>query len=144
TSWGSHGDLLPYIGLGRALSARGHDVVVATLELYREHVEREGLAFAAAGPAADPRDRALIARVMDPDKGSEIIIRELLLSKLRDHYAELERAAAGADLIVSHPVTFAAPLVAERLALPWLSTTLAPMLFFSPTDLPVLPTAPRL
>src|SRR5690606_11462270 len=53
----------------------------------------------------------------------------------------LERAATGADWLVSHPITYAAPVLAERLGLPWVSTVLAPMLFFSVHDLPVLPTA---
>jgi rhamnosyltransferase subunit B len=139
--WGSHGDLFPYIGLSLALQARGHSVVIATPEVYRANVEQEGLDFAPVGPSPDPRDRVLIARAMDPVKGSEFIIRELLLPKLREHYAELEHAAAGADWLVSHPITYAAPLLAERRGLPWVSTVLAPMLFFSVHDLPVMPTA---
>lgn len=139
--WGSHGDLFPYIGLGLALKARGHSVTIATPELYRTNVEQEGLGFAPAGPSVDSRDPALFARAMDPLKGSEFIIRELLLPRLREHYAELERAAAGADWLVSHPITYAAPLLAERRGLPWVSTVLAPMLFFSVHDLPVFPTA---
>jgi rhamnosyltransferase subunit B len=47
--------------------------------------------------------------------------------------------ARGADLLVTHPVTFAGPLVAERLGLRWASVVLAPMSFFSAQDLPVFP-----
>jgi rhamnosyltransferase subunit B len=143
TCWGSHGDLFPYIGLALALKKRGHAPVVATTSLYRDNVEREGLEFAAVGPDADPTDRALIARLMDPVKGSEVIIRELLLPKLEQSYEELRSAVAGADLLVTHPITYAAPIVAERERLPWISTVLAPMLFFSPNDPPVLPVLPR-
>jgi rhamnosyltransferase subunit B len=139
--WGSHGDLFPYVGLGLALQARGHSVVIATSEMYRKNVEQVGLSFAAAGPNVDPADRSLFARAMDPVKGSEFIVRELMLPNLAEHYAELERAAAGADWLVSHPITYAAPLLAERRGLPWVSTVLAPMLFFSVHDVPVLPTA---
>ena len=138
TCWGSHGDLFPYIGLALALKARGHTAVVATSEMYRPNVEQEGLEFAAVGPSVDPNDGDLIARVMDPVKGSEVIIRELLLPELRASYAELERAAAGADWLVSHPIVYATPLFAERHGVPWVSTVLAPMLFFSPHDPPVL------
>jgi UDP:flavonoid glycosyltransferase YjiC (YdhE family) len=143
TCWGSHGDLFPYIGLALALKKRGHAPVVATTSLYRDNVECEGLEFAAVGPDADPTDRALIARLMDPVKGSEVIIRELLLPKLEQSYEELRSAVAGADLLVTHPITYAAPIVAERERLPWISTVLAPMLFFSPNDPPVLPALPR-
>ena len=147
TCWGSHGDLFPYLGLALALRARGHRPVVATNPGYRDVVEREGIEFADAGPLIDPNAPNagdLFERVMDPDKGSEVIVRELLMPRLRETYEELRSAVAGADLLVSHPITFAAPLVAERARLPWLSTVLAPLSFFSAHDPVVLPTAPRL
>ena len=81
----------------------------------------------------------MIRRVMEPKRGPEILIRECLLPHLRDSYADLTAAAHGADLLVTHPITFAGPLVAERDQIPWVSTVLAPMSFFSVYDLPVLP-----
>ena len=147
TCWGSHGDLFPYIGLALALKARGHTPVLATMPSYRENIEREGIEFAAVGPNVDPNApnaRELFERVMDPNKGSEVIVRELLMTKIRETHEELRSAAAGADLLVTHPITFAGPVVAEQLRLPWLSTVLAPLSLFSAHDPVVLPTAPRL
>jgi UDP:flavonoid glycosyltransferase YjiC (YdhE family) len=142
--WGSHGDLFPYIGLARALKARGHTAVVATPAIYREEVELAGVEYAHVGPDLDPNDETLYDRVMDQARGGEVIVRELLMPQLEETYAELTTVAAGADLIVGHPLTTAVPLVAERANAPWVSTVLAPMLFFSATDLPVLPQAPLL
>jgi MGT family glycosyltransferase len=145
--WGSHGDLFPYIGLALALKRRGHSPVVATSVGYRPEIEREGIAFAEAGPPIDtsaPNARELYERVMDPVKGSEVIVSELLMPKLRETYEQLRAAAEGADLLVNHPITYAGPIVAEHAGLPWLSTVLAPLSFFSARDPAVLPTAPRL
>ncbi len=142
--WGSHGDFFPYVGLALALKARGHMPVVATPGIYREEVERAGVEYAHVGPDLDPNDKTLYDRVMDQARGAEVIVRELLMPKLKETYAELTAVAAGADLIVGHPLTVSVALVAERAKLPWVSTVLAPMLFFSATDLPVLPQAPVL
>jgi len=142
--WGSHGDFFPYVGLALALKARGHTPVVATPAIYREEVERAGVEYAHVGPDLDPNDETLYDRVMDQKRGSEVIIRELLMPKLEQTYAELTAVAAGADLIVGHPLTVSVPLVAERASVPWVSTVLAPMLFFSATDLPMMPQAPLL
>lgn len=145
--WGSHGDLFPYIGLALALKRHGHMPVIATNLGYRDIVEREGIEFAQAGPTIDPdapNARELFERVMDPNKGSEVIVRELLMPELEQTYEELRSAAAGADLLVTHPITFAGPIVAEHARLPWLSTVLAPLSLFSAHDPAVLPTAPRL
>jgi UDP:flavonoid glycosyltransferase YjiC (YdhE family) len=146
TCWGSHGDLFPYIGLALALKRRGHRPVIATNGGYRAEVESEGIELAAAGPNIDanaPNARELYERVMDPVKGAEVIIKELLMPKLAESYEQLSHAVAGADLLISHPITYAAPIVAEREGLPWLSTVLAPMLFFSRHDPAVLPALPR-
>jgi rhamnosyltransferase subunit B len=147
TCWGSHGDLFPYIGLALAMKRRGHAPVVATNVGYRAEVEREGIEFAEAGPPIDPsapNARDLFERVMDPVKGSEVIVSELLMPKLRETYEQLRAAIDGADLLVTHPITYAGPLAAEHAGLPWVSTVLAPLSFFSARDPAVLPTAPRL
>jgi rhamnosyltransferase subunit B len=142
--WGSHGDLFPYIGLAIALKERGHTPVVATAEVYRDEVERAGVEHAHVGPDIDPNDATLYERVMHPTKGSEVIIRDLLMPKLAETHAQLRDVAVGADLLVAHPLTVSVPIVAERANVPWVSTVLAPMLFFSATDFPVLPQIPLL
>jgi UDP:flavonoid glycosyltransferase YjiC (YdhE family) len=142
--WGSYGDVYPYIGIGKALQARGHHVTLALPRYYGPMVEKEGLSARAVGPDIDPNDRERIAGVMDPVKGPERIIREWLMPALRQTYEELREAAENADLLVTHPVAFAAPVLAQQRKLPWVATVLAPMSFFSVTDVPVMPPAPRL
>lgn len=143
-TFGSYGDVNPTLVLGRALRARGHEAVVATLPGFRGDIEGAGLGFVPMGPDIDPEDTALIRRVMDPRTGSEAVVRELVLPGLRDAYAVLEEASAGADLLVSHVLTFAVPLLAEKRGIPWVSTVLSPMVFFSPHDPPVPPPLPAL
>ncbi|HEX6068255.1 MAG TPA: glycosyltransferase [Longimicrobiaceae bacterium] len=141
-TWGSFGDVYPYIDLGLALRARGHDAVLAMPAYYRATVEREGLGFHAVGPDLDPTDRETVRRIMDPRTGTEFIIKQLILRGLRQSYEDLRAATAAADLLVTHPITFAGPILAQREGLPWVSTVLAPMSFFSRHDLPVFPPMP--
>jgi len=143
-SWGSYGDVYPYIGLAFALKDRGHHPVLATAEFYRGLIEPLGFEFHPLGPMIDPSDDATIARVLDPVRGADALVREILLPSLDADYAALDHAAQQADLMVTHPITFAAPIVAQAHRLPWVSTVLAPMSFFSATDPPVLAPAPYL
>lgn len=142
TTVGSYGDLNPFLGLAVALQRRGHRPVVATSPYYRDVVERAGVGFHPVRPDGDPSDRALLAQVMHPRRGSEFIVREVMMRHLRDTHADVLEAARDADLLVSHPITFATPVVAEQLGLPWTSTVLAPLSFFSRYDLPAFPNAP--
>ncbi|MGH7726700.1 MAG: glycosyltransferase [Candidatus Eiseniibacteriota bacterium] len=146
TTFGSLGDLHPYLAIGLALAARGHRVTLATHEGYRRRIEREGLSFHPVPPdLADFGDQAtLMRRLMDQRTGSEAVVRTLVLPFVRASYDALEVACAGADLLVTHPITYAAHVLAERKAqeLRWASAVLQPMIFFSAYDPPVLPQAP--
>ncbi len=142
--WGSYGDVYPYVGVALALRERGDRPVIATAEFYRPFIESLGLEFHPVGPMIDPDDRELIARVLDPVRGSDVLLKGILMPALRGDHAALDRAAQDVDVMVTHPITFAAPIVAQARGLPWVSTVLAPMSFFSPTDIPVLAPAPFL
>ena len=137
--WGSYGDLFPYLGLATQLKARGHVPVIATCPIYRELVEGEGFEFRPVRPDVNPLDSDILERAMDPAKGSEVVVQQLIVPHVRDAYADLVEATRGADLVLSHPVTFATPIVATEHKLRWLSTVLSPVSFFSTYDFPALP-----
>lgn len=140
--WGSYGDLFPSLAIADALKAAGHEPVIASCPFYDEVVREQGHAFMPLRPDVRPDDMSTLRRVMDARRGSEVVVKEIAAPAVRDAYEDMLAAADGAELIVSHPITFAAPLAAEMLKLPWISTALAPLSFFSLTDFPVLPNAP--
>lgn len=142
-TFGSFGDLHPFLALGLELAARGHRPVIATNRHYREKVEAEGLGFCPIRPhlPEGAETRAEMAKIMDGAKGSEYIIRRVLMPAVREQYEDLLAAAEQAEFLVSHPITYPGPLVAGKLGLRWAAAVLQPMLFFSATDPPVPPGA---
>lgn len=143
-TFGSYGDLNPFLAIGLELKKRGHEAVIATSEGYRSDVARFGLEFAPVRPDLDKTDLPLFARALHQRKGPEVIIRELVMPRVRESYDDLERAAMGADLILSHSLTYAAPVLAEKKNLVWLSVVLQPLMFLSAYDPPVMAPAPWL
>jgi UDP:flavonoid glycosyltransferase YjiC (YdhE family) len=146
TTFGSLGDLHPYIALALGLQARGHEVVIATSGAYRQKVEALGIGFRAVQPDhPDPETGAdLMRRSMDRRTGSEFVIREYMMSVLRETYEDTVAAADGADILVSHLLTFTTRLVAEKKGIPWASTFLQPLGLLSVYDPPVFPQIPML
>jgi UDP:flavonoid glycosyltransferase YjiC (YdhE family) len=142
TTFGSYGDVFPYIGLALGLKARGHQPRLAMPALYRELIEREGLDVHPIRPALDPNDRGLAVRIMDPVRGSDAIFSELLIPNLQETYDDVMSATADADLILTHPASLAGPIVAAKRQLRWASSVLAPLSFFSASDPMVPPPAP--
>jgi len=143
---GSFGDLHPYIALGIGLKDRGHTPVVASSEFYRPKVESAGLEFAPIPPdLPDLGDEIELSRkITDQATGSEFVVKELIAPYTEKGYDALAAACQGADLLVSHPLTLAAPLYGEKTGLPWVSSVLAPLSLFSTYDPPVYPQMPAL
>ena len=135
-TFGSLGDLHPFLALALGLRERGCHPVLATHELYRERIERLGIEFAPLRPDYDPNHEELNLLSMDPWRGTEVILREGLFPYLRDTYADLERAVEGASLLVSHGIVFPAPLLAQKTGVRWASVTLSPISMMSATDPP--------
>ncbi len=141
-TFGSLGDIHPYMAIALELQARGHNPVIATTSLYRDKIEGAGLTFAPVRPDLPPprdQDQAMMNRIMEPKSGPRYLMEELIAPYVRESYADLMQASVGADLLVTHPITFASPLVARTTGIPWISTVLAPASFFSAYDPPVPP-----
>ena len=142
TTFGSYGDIHPYMAIAMELQARGHEPIIVTSSLYRDKIEGAGIQFTPARPDLPPpqeQAQELMDRVMEPKSGPKFLVEELILPQIRESYADLLEAVQGADLLVSHPATYAGPLVGHKTGMPWISTVLAPMSFFSAYDCPVPP-----
>ena len=141
-TFGSFGDVHPYMAIAMELQARGHEPVVATSDLYREKIEGAGLRFYPVRPnVPPPGDQAadLIEKIMEPKTGGKFLTEEVIFPGVRDGYADLLTAVKGADLLVTHPAAPAGPLVGRKTGMPWISSVLAPLSFFSAYDPPVAP-----
>jgi rhamnosyltransferase subunit B len=146
STFGSYGDLHPYLALGGRLAQRGHTVVIATSAGYRANVEQAGLQFAAIRP--DLNDFGsfadVVRRAYHPRTGAQYIVRELLMPGFAATYDDLQAAAQGADLLVTHALSYAGHLLARTQKIRWVSTILSPMVFMSVHEPPLLPPAPWL
>lgn len=145
-AFGSLGDLHPYLAVARELQRRGHHPVIATFDGYHDAVEASGVGFAAMRPSmsgfGDPA--TIMQRLIDAWRGPEYLVREMFMPHVRESYEDLARACENADLLVTHPLAFAGPLLAQKEGLRWASTVLSPLSLFSAADPPLFPAAPWL
>jgi UDP:flavonoid glycosyltransferase YjiC (YdhE family) len=150
TTWGSLGDLHPYLALAVELAKRGHVPVVATMPAWRPNVERAGVEFRPLRPDVSPEDpgaREIIRRVLDAKTGGDYLFRTILGPSVRETYEDTlaaVKADGPGDLLISHQIPLAAPIVAEMTRVKWVSALLAPAGFLSAYDPPSPPPAPGL
>jgi UDP:flavonoid glycosyltransferase YjiC (YdhE family) len=145
STFGSFGDVHPSIALALELKRRGHRPVVATSEFYREKMDAAGVELHPVRPDDLPsydepeRMSAMLEKMLDQRTGTMEVMNRMVLPYLRASYDDLSAAARGADLLVTHPLPFVGPVVAEKTGVAWVSTVLAPASLLSRYDPPAFP-----
>jgi rhamnosyltransferase subunit B len=135
TTLGSLGDLYPQIALAIELRQRGHDIAFAVMQEYGEIVASLGFEFWLMRPDSSMmKNPETLALMKDTQTGPEYGFKHWLAPSLRDTYTDLLASAKDADLIIAGDAVFAAPLVSEKLGIPWVAFALAPFSFFSIAD----------
>lgn len=126
-TYGSRGDVQPFIAFGKGLVERGHQVVLATSERFRYFVEENGLIY---GYMNDE-----MLAILDTDRGKDLLentanffqaikktlsmmqqVGPLQKALLRESWEVAQKEKPG--LIVFHPKAYAAPHIAEKLGIP--------------------------
>ena len=140
TTFGSLGDLHPFLSVALELQKRGHAVIIATSSLYHEKIEELGIGFARVRPElpATENQVAIMRRAMDLRGGSDYLFRELLLPHLTAARDDLRVAVEGADALIFHPIVLPALSVAQEKKLPCIAVLLQPMMLLSAHDPPVV------
>jgi rhamnosyltransferase subunit B len=137
---GSSGDVHPFIGIGRTLRARGHDVTILTAEPFRATCERAGLRFLQIHSQTEFDEMTRHPDLWHSRKGLTLILRKIA-SVLREHYELISSAyEPGRTVLVAHALAFAARVFEDARRAPAATIHLAPSIFRSdfqqPTSIP--------
>src|SRR3984957_11690864 len=140
TSWGSHGDLHPFLALGRGLIARGHEATLVGHPDWGAETEAAGVRFVSTGEPSREDFLRDHPEVMSMKWGGLVSLHTLVNRAIApgfDHTVTALLAEAPAhDVIVAHHFTFPAPIVAELTGLPRATVSLAPGVVPSVYSLP--------
>ncbi len=128
---GSHGDVLPFIALGREFHRRGHRPHLLANEAFASMAGEAGLAFTATG-SADDMARLLQDRdATDPMKGMALLAKGVMRSITQSYPLLLREFEPGNTLVVGSSLAWAARLLCDVQAAPGVIVHLAPSWFRS-------------
>jgi len=137
TPFGSAGDVNPHLWLGKLLAARGHEVRVITMPLFREASEKAGLAFTGIGKEEDFLPILNDPGLWRPFTGTRLVLQHALRALPWFFEAISLELARGPAVLVSPFHEFAARVAREKFGVPLVTVHLQPACFLSAWDLPV-------
>jgi UDP:flavonoid glycosyltransferase YjiC (YdhE family) len=131
TPVGSAGDVHPFVGIGRALKARGHEVIVLTAGPFRNVVRNAGLVFEETVSVEEFDAVSKHPDLWHPLRGMQVVLREVG-ARLRPAYERLERLhQPGCTVFVGHSLSFFTRVFEEVHGVPAATIHLAPSIFRS-------------
>jgi sterol 3beta-glucosyltransferase len=149
-TWGSEGDIRPFLSLAAALTKRGHDVELLYTEISERRYEHiaSALGFTAravASPVLKSREREYevgLAAIGSRDEFSQglLIFRELLEPVAEPIYEAGLDLCSRSDLLIHHFILHPARAAADKTGTPQATVAfahmLAPSRFIHPSGLP--------
>lgn len=141
---GSQGDFNPVLAIALELKRRGHNICIASIDIYKDKVEKSGIKFIELRPRQVDLGpiQEQIEKSTDLINGIEYVIREWAMPHISYNYYAIEDVAKDADVLINQLFTYSMPIVAEKLKKPWVTIVLQPFVFFSAYDPSVLPPFP--
>ena len=137
--FGSAGDVLPFIWLGRLLRERGHRVTIISSAPFDDFVRATGLSFVGLGTEAEFDEIIKNPDVWSAVRGPELILE--LAGDLTRRQFEAIRAAVPdrrSALLIAPGTAFGARLAREKLGIPLISVNLQPICYISEYETPIM------
>lgn len=138
TPIGSAGDTLPFIGIGRELARRGHDVTVAASDPFAALIRASGLAFVSTATDDEYRLATDDPALFHPRKGFAAVMARVAEYNERLFDIVTAHAAGGDSIVVAHTLDFASAAIAERTGLRDVRVHLQPAILRTSYDVPVM------
>lgn len=128
---GSHGDVLPFIALGREFKARGHDPVLYANPFFRGYAADASIPFVPISTVEAYRTLFGEATDSDPRKAFQRVAQEF--AELCPAYYQAMKAdvIAGETIAIGGSLLFAPRLLSETDGIPCATVHLAPSVFRS-------------
>ena len=135
---GSAGDVHPYLALGAALKARGHDVAIVANPYFASLVEKTGLDQRPWGTVDHYDTLTRHPDLWHERKGTQIIAAALRLGMPELYQIVRTEMERGPFIMVAHGLAFAARTAQEAFGLPLVTIHLQPSAILSVHDAPIL------
>ena len=130
TAIGSAGDVHPFVGIGRALAARGHRIVFCTHPPFAALAEQQGFAFVPIGTAHEYAAALANPALWNP-RTSFRMLWSFIAPTIRPHFNKLASILTSETVLVGSLWAFAARIMQEVHRTPYVSVQVSPSTLLS-------------
>ncbi len=130
TTWGSRGDFHPFLSLALELQKRGHQVTLGANPYWQEESQKAGIRFIPTESYVSPEVIFDYPEILSHQKmgltALNLFVKQFFAPQLDLSVELLLREVENQDLLIAHHFVLAAPVVAQKTGIPFVTVTLAP------------------
>jgi sterol 3beta-glucosyltransferase len=133
-TWGTHGDIRPFIALAEGLQSSGHQVSLIVTSIddidYRKAISKEGVNFSQiASPVIQDKTEYIkveksLLNEKKPIKQAKIILSTAFLPVEKSMYEAAEKLCQNNDIVIGHYFHYPVQTAAEKTGTPYVSVVL--------------------
>ncbi|MCP5007983.1 MAG: glycosyltransferase family 1 protein [Planctomycetes bacterium] len=133
-TWGSHGDIRPFLALAKGLHNSGHQVSLVLTSIYdvdyRNSISEEGIHFESIASPVIRKNNfnyekfLKFEKIKNPAKQFKNIISELYLTVEKETYEASEKLCKENDIVIGHYIHYPLQTAAEKSGTPHVSVFL--------------------
>ncbi len=145
-TWGSDGDILPFIALANGLSAAGHNVSVVYTSVdnkdYASYGANSGISIVKAYEGFDQPGEKTLADILytrNPLKELALTLESFFDPAVDEMYAAAKQLCRENDIVVGHVIHYPLAIAAEKHVCPRVSVALCPIMISSKYASPMGP-----
>ena len=138
-SFGSYGDMYPFVGLGKELKDRGHEVLFYANGRFEPIIKAMGLGFVEIGHAEEYERFIENPEIWSEHRGLEHLLRGLLNFLPQIYHDTVPYIKPGQTLIIGSTLAMSARLIQDSHQIPGVTVHLAPSIFRTLHRVPSMP-----
>ena len=140
STWGTTGDVYPFVALSERLVAAGHDIRVCASSFYQNRFAKVGVDFYAVGVPFnfDQFHEFMddLVQIRNPLESAIRIVKDGILADAEEWYQDCLRGMEGYDLAICHSADVPGQEAAIKNKLPWLTVSYCPGFIKTADDSP--------
>lgn len=137
-SFGTAGDVYPFIGIGSALRRRGHDVILITHERFHKPAADADISTVAVGDEKKYRNALKSRHLWTHRRGLRTIMQRIVPDPLWTYEVLRDLSFEKPSILLSHPFALAPRLLQEKTSIPCATLILSTCLLRSNHRMPVM------
>ncbi len=136
-SFGSSGDILPFVFLGSLLKKQQHRVSFITSEYFKSVIEEQGIEHYSAGTADEYLTLTSHKNLFDTNKAFPYVIKNFVLKNMERAYYLIEKIGSNQSVIIAQSIAPGARIASVQFSIPLITLNLQPVAFWSYIQPPV-------